>query len=81
MISTSSFLVVPASTWGVYSNDPCPTAPPRPGTNPQYLNTVPLKDQIIKDQWAVAKKYYEEDKNMNKSLTERFLSLLPTKYT
>ena len=32
---------------------------------------------MIKDQWAVNKKYFEEDQNMNKALTERFLQLMP----
>ena len=38
---------------------------------------------MIKDQWAIAKKYYEEDQNqdMNKSLTECFLSLLPSEHS
>ena len=32
---------------------------------------------MIKDTWAVRKKYFEEDQNMNKALTERFLELMP----
>ena len=32
---------------------------------------------MIKDHWAVSKKYFEEDQNMNKALTERFLELMP----
>ena len=32
---------------------------------------------MIKDPWAVCKKYFEEDQSMNKALTERFLELMP----
>ena len=71
------FLVVPPSVWPVYSNGPRPTPPVRPGTNPQSINSITVQNQMIKDQWAVSKKYFEEDQNMNKALTERFLELMP----
>ena len=71
------FLVVPPSVWPVYSNGPRPTPPQRPGTNPAYVQGNAIQNQMIKDNWAVCKKYYEEDQNMNKALTERFLDLVP----
>ena len=71
------FLVVPPSVCPVYSNGPRLTNPVRPGTNPGYINDNAIQNQMIKDQWAVNKKYFEEDQNMNKSLTERFLQLVP----
>ena len=32
---------------------------------------------MFKDQWAVNKKYVEEEQNMNKALTKHFLQLMP----
>ena len=71
------FLVVPPSVWPVYSNGPRPTNPVHPGTNPGYIDGSVIENQMIKDQWAINKKYFEEDQNMNKALTERFLQLVP----
>ena len=69
--------MVPPSVWPVYSNRPRPTPPVRPGKNPQYIDGNPVQNQMIKDIWAVNKKYFEEDQNMNKALTECFLELMP----
>ena len=71
------FLVVPPSVWPVYSNGLRPTNPIRPGTNPGYINDNAVQNQMIKDQRAVNKKYFEEDENTNKAPTERFLQLMP----
>ena len=71
------FLVVPPSGWLVYGNGPRPTNLIRPGTKPLYIDGNAVNNQMIKDQWAVNKTYFEEDKNMNKALTERFLELVP----
>ena len=51
------FLVVPPSIWPVYSNGPRPTSPIRPGTDPSYIDGNAVQNQMIKDQWAVNKKY------------------------
>ena len=76
------FLVVPEQIWCVYSSGTYPTTPTQPSTNPPYVNTTNgLQNQVIKDDWSVAKKYYEEDQNMNKALTERFLALIPNEYS
>ena len=69
------FLVVPPSVWPAYSNGPRPTPPVR--LNPSYINGNAVQNQMIKDTWAVSKKYFEEDQNMNKALPERFLELMP----
>ena len=45
------------------------------------MNTNGLQNQVIKDEWSVAKNYYDEDQNMNKALTERFLTLLPNEHS
>ena len=74
------FLVVLASIWGVYSNDPYPISQIRPDTNQPYANIDPIQNQMITDQWAVTKKYFEEDQNKNKGLTKRFLNLLPIEH-
>ena len=71
------FLLVPPIVWPVYSNGPRPTNPIRPGTNPPYIDGNTVQNQMIKDQWAVNKQYFEEDQNMNKTLTERFLEQVP----
>ena len=71
------FLVVLPSVWPVYSNGPRPTPPVRPGTNPAYIDGNAVQNQMIKDIWAVNKKYFKEDQNMNKALTERFLEIMP----
>ena len=75
------FLVVPEPIWGVYSSGAYPATPPQPSTNPPYMNTNSLQNQVIKDEWSVAKKYFEEDQNMNKALTERFLTLIPNEHS
>ena len=54
----SLFLVVPPSVWPVYSNRPHPTPPLRPDTNPPYINGNTVQNKMIKDQWAVNKKYF-----------------------
>ena len=41
------------------------------------VNGNPIQNQMIKDQWAVNKKYFEEDQNMNKALTKSFFELVP----
>ena len=75
------YLVVPATLWGLYSAAAYPQAPRNPGNIPLYhLQNTPLQNKVIKQAWLVAKKYWKEYQNMNKALTERFMSLLPTEY-
>ena len=38
---------------------------------------LPVQTQLIKDAWGASKKFHEEHRNMNKALTERFITLLP----
>ena len=54
------FLVVASSVWPVYSNRLRPTPPIRAGTNLPYIDGNSAENQMIKDQWAVNKKYFEK---------------------
>ena len=56
------FSVVPPSVWPVYSNRPRPTPPIRPDTNPPYIDGNAVQKQMIKDLWAVNKKYLKKIK-------------------
>ena len=74
-------LVVPRTIWGLYSNEQYPDPPRQPSTNPPYADFGnPIQNQMIKDEWAMHKKYYEEDQNMNMALNERFLAHLPSEH-
>ena len=70
--------VVLATLWNIYSQAACPTPPQQPGNIPPYHPTQ-LQNAMIKEAWAVAKKHFEEYQNMNKTLTECFMPILPTK--
>ena len=62
-------------------NNNNPQAPGNSGMIPSYHpQNIALQTKVIKQAWLVAKKHYEEYQKMNKALTERFMSLLPTKY-
>ena len=73
-------------TYGVYTATQTSTRsrPCNPGTSlDMHQNGVtvsPLQAQMIKEVWSAATKYYKEDQNMNKALTEYFPSLLPPEH-
>ena len=77
------YLVVPAELWALYSNAAYPQAPSNgnPGTIPPYhQNNTPLQNEVIKQAFLSARKHYEEFISMNRALTERFLTLIPSEY-
>ena len=56
------FLVAPPSVWPIYSNGPRSTPQIRPDTNPPYIDGNAVQKQMIKDLWAVNKKYLKKIK-------------------
>ena len=75
------YLVVPAELWALYSNAAYPQAPGNPGAIPPYhQNNTPLQNEVIKQAFLSARKHYEEFISMNRALTERFLTLIPSEY-
>ena len=75
------YLVVPTKLWALYSNAAYPQAPGNPGTIPPYhQNNTPFQNEVIKQAFLSAIKHYEEFIHMNKVLTKRFLTLIPSEY-
>ena len=76
------FLVVPPNMWDIHSVDAYPTAPANPGLAPRYGNVdSPLAIINAKDTYNIGNKNFQEDANMNRALTERFLSLFSTEHS
>ena len=76
------FLVVPQNMWNMHSSDAYPTAPANPGLAPNYgsINS-PLAIINAKYTYNNGNKNFQEHVNMNRALTERFLSLFSTEHT
>jgi hypothetical protein len=75
------FLVVPPNMWNMHLVEPYPTAPENPGLAPNYGAVgTPLDIINAKDTYNNGNKNFQEDANMNRALTERFLSLFFTKH-
>ena len=62
--------------WNMHSLDPHPGPPENPGLAPNYgVISTPLDIIKAKDTYNNKNKNFHEDANMNRVLTERFLSL------
>jgi hypothetical protein len=76
------FLCIPPELYATYTNTIYPLLPLDPGVTPNYFGANDAAARAtVKAQFESAKKIYLECKNMNKSLTEEFLSLVPQLYT
>jgi len=76
------FLCIPPELYATYTNTIYPLLPLDPGVTPNYFGANDAAARAtVKAQFENAKKLYLECKNMNKSLTEEFLSLVPQLYT
>ena len=75
------FLVVQPNMWDIHSLDAYPTAPVNSGLTPRCGNVDSLLAFInAKDTYNIRNKNFQEDANMNRALTERFLSLFVTEH-
>jgi hypothetical protein len=75
------FLVVPPNMWDMHSTEAHPAPPANPGAAPNYgIIGTPLDIINAKDTYNTANKNFQEDANMNRALTERFLSLFATEH-
>jgi hypothetical protein len=75
------FLVVPPNMWDMHSVEAHPAPPENPGAAPNYgLIGTPLDIINAKDTYNNKNKNFQEDANMNRALTERFLSLFATEH-
>ena len=67
--------------WPRYSNEPYPTPAPWPNQRPTYnANASAAENMASRDGWQLMMKNWEEDMNMNKALTMRFLTLISDEY-
>ena len=67
--------------WAIYSNEPYPEPPNWPNASPTYIaNASAAENMAARDAWQLMMKNWEEDMNMNKGLTMRFLSLISAEY-
>ena len=72
------FLVVLATLWNFYNSTEYHMPPIKPGNILPYQNGMTvLQDQVVKEAWPAAKKYFKIDQNINKVVfAKRFLALL-----
>ena len=75
------YVIVPMEPWSAYSTQPYPQKPACPGANQSYnLGANLAANAKVKDVRQLNNKYYEEDRNVNGPLVDRFLSLIPEAY-
>jgi hypothetical protein len=75
------YLVVPPNMWDMHSVEAHPAPPENPGAAPNYgIIGTPLDIINAKDTYNNKNKNFQEDANMNRALTERFLSLFATEH-
>ena len=76
------FLCIPPELYATYTNTAYPLLPLDPGVTPNYFGANDAAARAtVKAQFENASKLFQECKNMNKSLTEEFLSLVSPLYT
>ena len=72
-----TFVAVPQGLWPMYSTLAYPQIPQDPGEQPVYNpNGTNAENATLRDSFQLARKYYDEYKNMNRAIIDRMLEVL-----